>query len=272
MPSVGLFHHVWLHLSRIPLLALFMAQRKPDIPFLFPDGLTRMDVLPWAQAMTILDHHEDPCYVEKIEYCKCQNGKQHEFLLVAISHGTTGRITEIVVDRSPKPPPTTGNQSSSRTAQMSSSSIPANDQVVIKGSTDQSQLTSPFIPFDTIATLTFGVRPALLDFATALVVIHQHASTYNPVDHQCYWFANTIWGVFSKAKYGPQIREGDRWDRRGMYSSISIGKDSQIAIEDNLQNALLRVQQEANIRRGLTLARENAVCVAILWLISYLVG
>ena len=115
-----------------------------------------------------------------------QISKQHKFLLITISHRTTGQCTEILVDQSPKPPPTAGNHPSSRTAQMSSSSIPANDQVVIKSSTDQSQLTSPFIPFDTIATLTFDVRPTLLDFATALVVIHQHASSYHPVDHQCY--------------------------------------------------------------------------------------
>jgi hypothetical protein len=62
------------------------------------------------------------------------------------------------------------------------------------------------MPCDRLATLSFGQRPTLLHLTAVLGVVHQHAPCYDLYRHQCYWFADTIWGILSSTRYQPILK------------------------------------------------------------------
>jgi hypothetical protein len=130
----------------------------PPIPFLFPESFTQMDAEPWAKIMADVDQD---CHVERVEYFKGRDNKEHEFLVVEILHDNTGSVARVLVDRAPEESSNKQGVISSRPSQLSSSSVRAHDQVRVEGSKDSKAkfnktITDGFEPFDLLTTLTYG--------------------------------------------------------------------------------------------------------------------
>ena len=64
--------------------------------------------------------------------------------------------------------------SSPRPSQLSSSAVDAHDQVRVKGTTYDRDLTDGVSPFDLLGTMTLAQGPTLLELATLLTVISDH--------------------------------------------------------------------------------------------------
>jgi hypothetical protein len=241
-------------------MPFLMAHTRPNIPFLFPDFESKMDVMSWNAIMLDIDHTENACHLREVQYFKCREDKQHEFLVIEIEHDKTKLVARVLVDRAPENP--SGNEpSSKRPSQMVSSLIPAHDMIRIQGSRSSS-LTRDFIPCDRLATLSFGQRPTLLHLTAVLGVVHQHAPYYDLYNHQCYWFADTIWGILSSTCYQPILKPETKWTKRGKYSLAPVGKDSLGEIEQEYQDALAKAVSEVQSRLDKVDVRDKQVCHA----------
>jgi hypothetical protein len=209
--------------------------------------------------MRLIDQTEHACHLRMVQYFKCRDDKKHEFLIVEIEHDKTKSLTHVLVDRAPKNP--SGNETpSKRTAQMVSSSIPAEDSIRIQGSQSQSPLAHEFTPYELLATLKFGQRPPLLHFTTLLDVVHTHAPSYDLYHHQCYWFAHTIWQMLSSNEYQPTLTMEANWKARGTYKDVSVGSDSLLEIQREYQDALAKLRSEMRDKKAKADERDKQVC------------
>lgn len=258
--------HFLRRLSQLPFIRLFMAQpARPTIPFLFPIITTTMDTVPWATSLLELDHATDACYIDQIEYGKCKGEKHHEFLLIHIVHLGTGARAKVRIDRAAKRTESeiSSSNGSRHSSEICSSTALAYDKAVIvgdgRGAVD---ITRKMEPFDLLSKVTYPTRqPTLTDLSTLLIVVHEHAPNYDVVDHQCYWFAHTVWQVLCGPAYGAVEVPGARWERRGKYGPFRVGKDSLEVIKTEHQTLLQREEMRVRARAEAAKARDDAVSV-----------
>ena len=236
-------------LSSFPFLRFFMSfSNVSHLHFLFPFHSQSLQAETWAITIKAIDHDKDVCYINRVEYYKCINRKKHEFLVAHIYHQPSGHTAKVLVDRSPEGVSLDGNPAE-HASRKASSKVGAHDQIRILGTQATKKLTDDFEPFKILSTLTFTKPPSLLEFALLLVVVHRHAPLYDVVDHQCYWYSDTVWRALGNAKYGPIKAESKHWSTRGKYGLISVGSDSLEAIEREHGEVMEAAQREAQTRK-----------------------
>ena len=252
----------------VPFLRFFMSYANVShLPFLFPDHFQSLQAETWSNLMKALeDDDRDACSVIRVEYHKCSNGKKHEFLAVHIHHRHSDHTAVLVVDRTPDSPSEVNNEqlpSSGHVAHSftkSSSHARAHDQVLVRGTRDsEAAWMRIFEPHKLMATLSFGNPPSLLEFAVLLIVVHQHASFYDILQYQCYWYCDTIWRVLERPKYDPRVVPSDSWDTRGKYGPLSVGSDSLERIEREFSEAMAAAQANLQEKREQAEARDRRV-------------
>jgi hypothetical protein len=105
-------------------MPFLMVHTRPDIPFLFPVPESRMDMMTWNEIIVNIDHTKNACHLREVQYFKCRDDKQHDFLIIEIEHDKTKLVARVLVDRAPEDP-SSNKPLSERPSQMVSSSIPA---------------------------------------------------------------------------------------------------------------------------------------------------
>ena len=254
--------------SKFPFLRLLMSSPKTDrvahLDFLFPHSHSSLQAESWAKTVKAIDHDKDMCFVNSISYCKRQERKKHEFLVAEILHQRTGLKNQVIVDRSPQPSSDGDRDSAARASSKISSQVAAHDQIRISGCEELRAITHDFQPFIILATRTFTSPPSLLEFAVLVVVVHEHAPVYDVIQHQCYWYSDTVWRALGNDRYGPQTKESKDWINRGKYGAISVGRDSLSGIEQEFVEALNAAQREALSRKEEAEAQKQKVCNILL--------
>lgn len=232
-----------------------MSESWPTVPGLFTPQQTRNGVSAW-RTIIFSDHLPSQCRLKKMTYCKCQSGKEHEFLLLEFYHPSTSQTTILVVDRTANnpDPQNNNNGSSSRTSGIispSASPTPdATDNVfTAPKSAIQTYLTKTFHPYLKLCTLDFsapGVKgPSATQIAVLLSAVSKSAPQYHVYQYQCYWFAETVWEavkrLFSGGVEGPWISE------RSRYRGVKIDNPNRVGVvceEFNSEWANIQIEAE----------------------------
>ncbi|EGN91631.1 hypothetical protein SERLA73DRAFT_192195 [Serpula lacrymans var. lacrymans S7.3] len=201
-----ILHNIYSTLFRPPM------SRPKDIVGLFQPGLFGpVGPESWGSILLLVDE-TSRCYIDRIVFCKCKKDKKHEFLLIHVRrHTITGaQKAFIVVDRAPRAPE--GNNASvqsppaSGIASPSVSDTTADDRVstCMENDKEFGNLTAKYKPYATLCELDFlpsvenHLPPSVRQLSVLLTVVNHHAPLYNLYEHQCYWFANTVFDMLKK--------------------------------------------------------------------------
>ncbi|KAG2057364.1 hypothetical protein BDR06DRAFT_969540 [Suillus hirtellus] len=238
-----------------------------DAPPVFTSGDTKIDVEQWH--MLILGNElSSQCQLERVVYCKCIDGKEHEFLLLHFRHPTQQHAVAILVlDRTPCTDATENNNGSSRRMQSSYivspsvSPTPARDSIFTtpnNGSAIESYLSRTYDQFKELCYLEFpasSARPSAIQVSVLLSALSKHSPSYHLYQYQCYWYAHTTWEALKRLF--PDCHEITKSGGRSCYLGVKIEKaDSVEAVCEQYHAQWARIQNAAEERRR---AKEDEV-------------
>ena len=196
------------------LLRPFMSEpppRPPQLPHLFfhsPDTRRTENVVDWNSHMSqYLDDDDDTnyytkCFLRHIEYCKCSQGVEHEFLVFYFGHWTSrsSAVGVVCADRTVSIHSDDSSSSGQPSGLVSPSSTDniAHDIVTIFGSPHDATryLTKTYGSFKILCRLKFtpSSPPSALQVSVVLSLVNDHSRNYQYIyERQCYWFADTVW-------------------------------------------------------------------------------
>ncbi|KAG1884507.1 uncharacterized protein F5891DRAFT_1089770 [Suillus fuscotomentosus] len=249
----------------------FMSEPPPDLiclRFQLPQSIITptMSVREWsswmAKSVEDLENRYQSCPLNRIEYCKCAEGAEHEFLVFYFRHWSSSSAEAVVcADRTVHP---RQNCSSAQSELLSPSSFETNalDHVYLLGPPRNaaSFLNDRFPRYNTLCTLRFlDPAPSALQISVVLSLVHRQAPSYHLYGEQCYWFSHTSW--MSLAKIFPNNQElCNNHNARCRYRGIAVGLSDQgfkavvAAYELEWQNTLDILQGEI-LRRAAPIRR-----------------
>jgi len=247
----------------------------PSIQYLWsPSYLVTVPAQDWAGK---IQGHSDPaitkCFVTRIEHLKCQNGKEHEFLLITVQYGTGNHssTTQLVTDRCVKD---TGNDGTPRNSKRSS-------QILITGSFApvSSHKTNPTVssqslpdtgaddrvycgsikraltdlqPYSSLRTLKFQDTLPVTSLAVLLTIVCLEKPDYRPDESQCYWYANTIYAAASLLFHGSETVDAVHGKSRGTYMHIPISQSDSVAtVAEKCRDALEKYKETTEATRNM---------------------
>ncbi|EGO26731.1 hypothetical protein SERLADRAFT_464109 [Serpula lacrymans var. lacrymans S7.9] len=216
---------------------------RPHMPYpndifgIFQEGVIGpMGPESWERQLC-LDDRSTNCYIDHIVFCKCKDDKKHEFLLISVCYPDPNITAKalVVVDRSPSAPSPNSSVHTplgSAIVSPSVSDTPAHDRIVITKEDDKTELTKPYKPYRELCTLTFSescpsnitgnyLSPSVRQLCILLKVINKHAPLYNLYEHQCYWFANTVFDTLKKLFPNAEEKCSSH-DMRGNYHGLKF--------------------------------------------------
>ncbi|KAG1808862.1 uncharacterized protein BJ212DRAFT_1484718 [Suillus subaureus] len=238
-----------------------------DVPGVFTSGDTKIDVAQW-QTILLGSDLSSRCELERIVYCKCTAGKEHEFLLLHFRHPIQqDAVAILVLDRIPGTDCTENNNGSSRQTMQSSyiispsvSPTPARDSIFTtpnNGSAIETYLTGTYDRFKRLSYLDFtpSARPSAIQVSVLLSALSKHSPTYNLYQYQCYWYAHTVWE--SLKRLFPDCHETTQSGGRSRYLGVKIEKaDSLEVVCEQYHTQWARIENAAEERRK---AKEDEV-------------
>ncbi|KAG1800640.1 uncharacterized protein BJ212DRAFT_1487922 [Suillus subaureus] len=239
-----------------------------DVPGLFTSGDSHYDIAEW-RTILLSSHISLQCLLERMVYCKCDSGKEHEFLTLHFRHWSPTQphaITILVLDRTPRTDPTQNTNGSSRQFMQSSaiaspsvSQTAARDSIFTtpnKGSAIQHHLSTIHGRYKELCDLEFtgSARPSAIHVSILLSAVSEHAPIYDLYQYQCYWYAHTVWEALKQLF--PDCRETMRHKGRSRYLVFNIEKaDSVEVICEEYHSQWTRMEHEAEQKRQTEEAR-----------------
>ncbi|KAG1886877.1 uncharacterized protein F5891DRAFT_1224779 [Suillus fuscotomentosus] len=172
------------------------------------------------------------CLLTHIDYCKCIDGAEHEFLLLYFRHLTSSAEAVVCADRTVE----RGNGSTSEIISPSPSSkqTAASDHALLLGSPNDAirHLRDKPGRYKKLCTLTFSPSsaPSVLHVAAILCLVHRQAPAYNLYEKQCFWYADSVW--MSLKNIFPQNQESCKdHNARTHYCGVAISGPSSATVE-----------------------------------------
>ncbi|KAG2156232.1 hypothetical protein DEU56DRAFT_897264 [Suillus clintonianus] len=219
---------------------LFMAIPS-DAPGVFTAGGSKNEVETWHVIVSNSDLSSQ-CQLDKMVYCKCTEGKQHEFLLLYFRHPIQQHAVSILVlDRTPCTDDTQNNNGGSSRQNRQSSSIvspsvyptSAHDSVFTtrnEGSAIPSYLDDTYGSYKNLIDLEFSAsaRPSAIQVSALLSALSKHSPLYDLYQYQCYWYAHTVWEALKKLF--PGCKETTRCQGRSSYHGLKIEKADSVDV------------------------------------------
>ncbi|KAG2036839.1 hypothetical protein BDR03DRAFT_958462 [Suillus americanus] len=238
-----------------------------DAPGVFTSGDSKNDVGQW-QTLLLGNDLSSQCQLERLVYCKCTAGKEHEFLLLHFRHPIQeDAVAILVLDRIPGSDSTENNNGSSRQVIQSSyivspsiSPTPARDSIFTtpnNGSAIDSYLSGTYDRFKRLSHLDFAAsaRPSAIQVSVLLCALSNHSPTYNLYQYQCYWYAHTVWEALKRLF--PDCRETTEREGRSRYLGVKVEKaDSVGVVCEHYHTQWARIENAAEERRK---AKEDEV-------------
>jgi len=243
-----------------------------DAPSVFTfSGNNENAVAQW-HSLLLCDELSSQCQLERLVFCKCTNGKEHEFLLLHFRHPIQqDAVAILVLDRVPSTDPTENNNNnnngsgssrpvmqSSHIASPSVSSIPARDSIFTTrndGSAIESYLSRTYDQYKRLCHVDFAAsaRPLAIQVSVLLCVISAHSSMYNLYQYQCYWYAHTVCEALKRLF--PDCHETTENGGRSRYLGVKIDKaDSVEAVCEEYHIQWARIENAAEERRKVKVA------------------
>ncbi|KAG2063094.1 hypothetical protein BDR04DRAFT_1199581 [Suillus decipiens] len=240
-----------------------------DAPGVFAKSESKCGIEDWRELISA-NELSLKCQLEKVIYCKCTNGKEHEFLLLHFRHPTQQDAEAILVsDRIPDPTGdnTTNNNNNNHNNGSSSSRRMQSSRIISPSIGPTPAQDSVFTMFNSVGNIptyldrTYGefvrltelqftsARPSAHQLSVLLSVIHQHSRAYKVRQYQCYWYAHTVWEVLKRIS--PDCFETEESAVRSSYRGLTIDKaDSVDEIYNKYGKEWACVEQEAaDLRR-----------------------
>jgi hypothetical protein len=146
-----------------------------------------------AKSVEDLENHYQSCPLNRIDYCRCANGVEHEFLIFYFQHWSSSSAEAVVcADHTIHPQQNCG---SAQSELLSPSSFETNalDHVYLLGLPHNaaSFLNDRFLQYNTLCTLWFlDPAPSVLQISVVLSLVYQQALSYHLYGGQCYWFSH----------------------------------------------------------------------------------
>ncbi|KAG2115623.1 hypothetical protein DEU56DRAFT_895932 [Suillus clintonianus] len=211
-----------------------------DAQGVFTLGVSKNDVGTW-QIIILNNDISSRCQLDRMVYCKCTGDKEHEFLLLHFRHPIQQHAVSIlVIDRVPlRTDHTQNNNGSSKQLRQSSSIV---SPPVYPSSTYDSVFTTPskgaiqsylhntYGPYKKLIDLEFSAsaRPSAIQVTMLLSALNKHSPLYDLYQHQCYWYAHTVWEALKKLF--PDWRETTRCQGRSRYLGLKIEKAHSVEV------------------------------------------
>ncbi|KAG1789341.1 hypothetical protein EV424DRAFT_1462361 [Suillus variegatus] len=230
-----------------------------DAPGVFTSGHSKNDVGQW-QTLVLSNELSSQCQLERVVYCKCTSGKEHEFLLLHFRYPTQQHAVAILVlDRTPCTDSTENNDGSSRrmqssyTVSPSVSPTPTYDSIFTttsnNGSAIKSYLSRTYGPFKKLCYLDFlTARPSAIQVSVLLSALSKHSPSYHLYQYQCYWYAHTVCEALKRLF--PDCHEITESGGRSCYLGVKIEKaDSVEVVCEQYHTQWARIENAAEERR-----------------------
>jgi hypothetical protein len=260
------------------LTALMSTPTGPPIRYLWsPSYQAIIPAEDWADSIkTNSDDRIAQCFVATMEQLKCQNGKEHEFLLVKVQYGTGNNspTTRLVTDRCIKDVGSGGHGNSKRSSQIliagsaapvsshkihstpSPRSLPDADDRVYCGGSIQPALTD-LHPYVSLRKLSFQNTFPVTSLAVLLTIVSLEKPNYRPDDSQCFWYANTIYAAALLLFRGTESEDLLYGRFRGTYLDFKIQQ------ADSVQTVATKCRNELKKYKETREARRNTVSTAV---------
>ncbi|KAG2067931.1 hypothetical protein BDR04DRAFT_1144059 [Suillus decipiens] len=156
-----------------------------DAPGLFSTGdfLGSMDE--WQILISCSDLSQR-CQLERVVFCKCTTGREHEFLLLHFRHPIQQHaIAVLVLDRIIPDYAQENNDSSTQVTQPSS--------IFPTRIVDRTFST----PYGSSAARSYSSRIYAIQVSVLFSILKKHP-VYDLNQSQCYWYPHTVWEVLKK--------------------------------------------------------------------------
>lgn len=212
-----------------------------DVTLIKKYGWTQHSIVSWS----ILSRY----WLVNAYYCKdFSNSNEHEFIIYEFvdehkkelilrsdrnvgapidtpsSSCTTSYVINCGLSNGSKASPPLSHSFSSYSSDMSSDRYLARDTIRIERRPRH---------HEALKTITFrgdrSSRPSLWDVVVLVWLLHNNRPFYNPLLHQCYWFADTIFGILEKwpngmAVHGEKgkVKQGRRHASIGCYHGTHV--------------------------------------------------
>jgi hypothetical protein len=206
------------------------------------------------------------CQLERLVFCKCTHGTEHEFLLLHFRHPIQQdavRPAILVLDRAPCEVPTENNNGSPGQATQSSyadsPSVPPTltyDSISIRpnnGSAVESYLSRTYGQFKRLSHLDFAAsaRPSAMQVSVLLCALSKRPSTYGLYQYQCHWYAQTVWEALKRLF--PDCHETTKSGGRSRYLGVKADKadnaDNVEAVCEEYHTQWARIENAPEERR-----------------------
>ena len=239
-----------------------MATPPADLPpnaFLTPKEDIKIDTTTWSTLVLqpgpfkVLSSSSS---VVKLVYLKGKGDKEHEQLAFEVQLDPKYQHPNvfIITDRCPKTfesqpstpslpslesktmDPSAGSESSDGSLGLfktSSGKARADDRVFISGSRRGFQSTDAFMEslsgsYAAIAQWEFEEPIPLLQAATAIACVTKHSLYYEPLCHQCYWYADMVSSLLLRLR-PPACKDQPFTTKQGRYRGLDIRQGDSLA-------------------------------------------
>ena len=209
-----------------------------------------------------------------VTYAKCKGGrKEHEFLIIRIRHVNedhTSCDNYLVVERGADLRIEGQSSGTDDVAQgskiLSSQSVPAKDQVTISKDRKYHTIVERQGSYRILAEMHFD-NPAAFKIAQLAVlfqVVNRHAPEYHIIQHQCFWFAYSIWAIITKAT--SRTGRNSEWETyRGVYQGKLVLPEIHFSdVEAEFAVAWQNAQRQAQEQAPHQAAYDNRVCIHVI--------
>jgi hypothetical protein len=215
----------------------FMSERPCQLPQLFfhsQDGPRHIQepVVQWNTHMSqYLDADGDNtyarCFLHHIEYHKCSDRVGHELLVFHFTHWDTSfsAVGVVCVDRTINQENTSARQSGLICPSLSDDTV-AHDTASIVGSPHDAEayIKEKYGASNVLCTMQFpsSSRPSTLQVSTILALVNEHSIFYTLYQHQCYWYADTVWRSLKRLFLGNE-HLGEDHNSRAHFAGFQLG-------------------------------------------------
>jgi len=212
------------------------------------------------------------CFVTRIEHLKCENGKEHEFLLITVQHrtGNNRPTTQLVTDRCvrngcsnwlgdfKRSSQILSNGSSASTSSPrinSASPSPSLPEADADDRVHCGKIERPLedlAPYKPLRTLEFhGATFPVTSLAILLTIVSLERPEYRADEAQCYWYANTIYMAAFSLFHGAEKVDAVHGESRGKYLHVPIRQsDSVSTVTEKYDQALKDYKEQTETAKN----------------------
>lgn len=211
---------------------------------LFPDEYYSAPFNVWTTSIQSTSEGSR-CYLDRVEHWKCKTDMEHEYLLVYI-RDQSGYTGVMAMDRNASEDeqfssltlsPSLDGSLAANGHSNSKSTTPAFDRVEISHDGSIDCIVERRGMSVLLTTLIFPkVAPTIHQLSVLLQIVHEECPHYAPLQHQCYWFARSIFVTLAELFDGIENPDSENIALMSTFrgTHVSLFEASSAAIQNML--------------------------------------